>query len=382
MAVLTVGLSGQYSTIAAAVNASASGDTIQVTADHVYTGDYFYISHSLTLQAVAGEVQLDANGGGLAGKAAIIAGTATGSPDITIQGFNVYNAAVGDGNGAAVRYEGGNLHLIDDYFHNNQEGLLGNGDDPNGTISVLHSEFAFNGDGSGFTHNFYSGAIASVSISDSYFHDAAVGHEVKSRAASLTITNSRIFDNQATASYSVDAPNGGALNISGSQIEQGPNSENRSIFAYGEEGVTHPGSASVHDNTIVNDEAGGFMVVGGPISFANNQTFGIDAGSGNVLLASRPSLDTSSLNFISTPTPAPTPTPIPTPTPTPAPIPDPTPPPPPAITLAQYHATVLADFMTYATAHPATWQASLPVFYSEFFSKTVLTTPLPGDLWS
>jgi hypothetical protein len=32
--------------------------------------------------------------------------------------------SVPDGNGAAVRYEGGNLTLNDDYFHDNQEGLL------------------------------------------------------------------------------------------------------------------------------------------------------------------------------------------------------------------------------------------------------------------
>ena len=36
MAVLTVGLHAQFTTIAAAVAAAASGDTINVTADHTY----------------------------------------------------------------------------------------------------------------------------------------------------------------------------------------------------------------------------------------------------------------------------------------------------------------------------------------------------------
>jgi hypothetical protein len=100
MAVLTVGLSGQnFTTIADAVNASASGDTIEVTADHVYNNDFFFIGHSLTLQAVGGEVQIAANGSGLNGKAAIIAGTSTGSPNITIQGFDISGVAVNDGNG-------------------------------------------------------------------------------------------------------------------------------------------------------------------------------------------------------------------------------------------------------------------------------------------
>ena len=394
MAVLTVGLSGQFSTIAAAVNAAASGDTINGTADHVYSGDFFYINKSLTLNAVGGEVHITGNGSGLAGKAAIITGTATGHENIAINGFDVSGVAVADGNGAAIRYEGGNLTLTDDYFHNNQEGLLGNGDDPNGTISVLHSEFAFNGDGSGFTHNFYAGNIAAVTIDNSYFHDAVVGHEIKSRAASLTVTNSRVFDNQATASYSIDAPNGGALNVANDVIEQGPNSENRGIFAWGEEGITHPGTASVHDNTIVNDEAGGFMVVGGPISFSNNQTFGIDAGAGNVDLASRPSLDTSSLAFISSPSPTPSPPPPtpapPPPEPTPPPPssgPDPIPPvtpPPPTLTLDQYHTMVATDFLNYFLAHPDVLRSpsAMGAISFEVNTTSVPTTPVPGDLWS
>ena len=129
------------------------------------------------------------------------------------EGFDISGVTVPDGNGAAIRYEGGALSLSDDYFHDNQEGLLGAAD-PNGTIAIDHSEFASNGDGSGSTHNLYVGAIASFSLTNSYIHDAVVGHEVKSRAASNTITGNRIFDNGSSASYSIDLPNGGNASIS------------------------------------------------------------------------------------------------------------------------------------------------------------------------
>ena len=55
MAVLTVGQGEQFSTIAAAVGAAGSGDTIDVNAGS-YTDDFLTIEQNLTLQAVGGEV--------------------------------------------------------------------------------------------------------------------------------------------------------------------------------------------------------------------------------------------------------------------------------------------------------------------------------------
>jgi hypothetical protein len=135
-------------------------------------------------------------------------------------------------------------------------------------------------------------------------------------------------------------------------------------------------------------------VLGGPATLTNNQLWNLTnlgnaSGSGNVNLAARPSLDTSSLAFIN-----------------PASgggstdggggstggsggdtgggTSNPPPPPPPTLTLDDYHAMVLADFMTYFTTHPSviTDQQALGVFVTEYTSPTVLLTPPPGDLWS
>ena len=220
--------------IQAAINAAHAGDTIDVAAG-TYTDQFLTIRTSITLQAVGGEVLLRETTSPPNGKAMVTEGAS--GIRVAINGFDIGGVAVPDRNGAAVRYEGGALSLSNDYFHNNQEGLLGAAD-PNGSITIDHSEFANNGDGSGSTHNIYVGAVASFTLTNSYVHDAIVGHEVKSRAANNTITGNRIFDNGSSASYSIDLPNGGNASIANNVIEQGAHTQNPNIIAYGEEG--HP----------------------------------------------------------------------------------------------------------------------------------------------
>ena len=50
----------------------------------------------------------------------------------------------------------------------------------------------------------------------------------------------------------------GNATIQNNVIEQGPNTQNPYIIAYGEEGQSNPGTTvSIADNTIVNDDPGG-----------------------------------------------------------------------------------------------------------------------------
>ena len=70
-------------------------------------------------------------------------------------------------------------------------------------------------------HNIYIGKIASLTITNSYIHDAIVGHEIKSRAAITTIENNRIVDGTGNASYSIDLPNSGIGIIKNNLIQQG-----------------------------------------------------------------------------------------------------------------------------------------------------------------
>ncbi|HET8995946.1 MAG TPA: Hint domain-containing protein, partial [Acetobacteraceae bacterium] len=225
---------------------------------------------------------------------------------VTINGFEISGVSVSSGNGAAIRYEGGTLTLNNDFFHNNEDGMLA-ASDPSGSITISHSEFAFNGTGDGQTHNLYVNDVGTLTITGSYFHDANVGHEIKSRAENTTITNTRIFDNSSPASYSIDLPNGGNATIQNNTIEKGANSQNGAFISYGEEGLVNTGTTVlIANNTFVNDRYSAVAVTGTattPLLFQNNQLYGMNSGqigspvseSGTTYLSTRPTLDTSSL---------------------------------------------------------------------------------------
>jgi Ca2+-binding RTX toxin-like protein len=301
MATLSVGSGQQYTTIARAVAAANAGDTIAVQAG-TYTNDFATINKPLTITGVGGMAKLVATVAPPNGKAIL-----TTSADVTLDHLDISGAKVSSMNGAGVRYEGGNLTLTNDYIHDNQDGLLAN---PNlaGSINISRSEFSHNGAGDGYSHNLYVGDVGSLTISDSYFHDAVVGHEIKSRAENTTITNTRVFDNGGSASYSIDLPNGGHAVLNGNTIEQGPNTQNPVIVAFGAEGGLHGNtSLSMTGNTVVDDAGTNSRLLmnatGATAEVSGTSTWGISGSefgsgpqhvTGTVALASRPGLDTSS----------------------------------------------------------------------------------------
>ena len=250
MATLNVGAGQAYATLSAAVAASRDGDVIAVQAG-TYVNDFATISKDITIVGVGGMANFVATVAPPNGKGIFVT-----QGDVTIQNLSFSGAAVADGNGAGIRYEGGNLVIIDSYFHDNQMGLLANAD-PNGTIRIVGSEFGATRDSDSLNHNLYVGNIASLVIDDSYFHDANDGHQIKSRAQSTTITNSRIYDGSGAGSYSIDLPNGGVGVIRNNVIQQGPNSDNPAIIHYGDESAAYAGSSLlIEDNVVVNDMSG------------------------------------------------------------------------------------------------------------------------------
>jgi hypothetical protein len=378
MAIISVAAGGD---IQAAIDRAQPGDTVQVAAGS-YVNQFLSVFKDITLMAVGGFAVMTETIQPPNGKAMIDEGG-----NVTISGFDISGVTVPDANGAAVRYESGNLTLNDVYFHGNQDGILG-APDPNGSITIDRSEFAFNGvGGSGGTHDIYIGMVASFTLTNSYIHDANQGHEVKSRAANNTITNNRLFDGNSDASYTVDIPNGGNLTLAGNAIEQGPNSPNQNIIAYGEEGLAYPSNnVSMTGNTIVNDRSGGVGILNptgvGLTSFAGNSVFGLANPLGGTVVA-RPVLDLAPIGFLggTPPTPATPPPPAPTP---PPPATPPPPPPPPVLTIDQYHTLMLTDFTAYSVAHPSVWLSSpaLSAITFEITAKTIPVGHVAGDLWS
>jgi len=316
---LTVGQGQQFATISSAIAASRDGDIIQVQAG-TYTNDYASINTKITLQGVGGMVKMVSTGDIGNGKGILITNT-----DVTIDHFEFSGAQVADNNGAGIRYQGGALTVTNSYFHDNQNGLLAN-PSSTGTITIRNSEFDHNGEGSGSTHNIYVGDIAKLTIDSSFFHDAVIGHEIKSRAEETVITNNRIYDENGTSSYSIDLPNGGKATISGNVIQQGVNGDNPNIIAFGAEGGIHAGSsATISNNTVMNDMGRGAFVwdaSGSPISVSGTKAWNVatmSSGSGvtvsgTTTLSSEPALDLSH-PWSSTSSPPPSPPPPPPPPP-------------------------------------------------------------------
>lgn len=300
---ITVGVGKQFSTLAAAVAASRDGDVIGIDAG-TYVNDFASINTKITLVGVGGLAHFKATGLIGNGKGILITNT-----DVTIDGLEFSGATVADQNGAGIRYQGGALTIRDSYFHDNQNGLLGN-PVAGGTISIDNTEFWNNGRGDGYTHNLYVGDIARLTVTDSFFHSANVGHEIKSRARENTITNNRIFDQaDGTGSYSIDLPNGGVGVIRGNVIEQGALGQNPAIIHFGGEGTAYAGSSLViDDNVVVNHMASGSarlllnQAAGVTASVTGNDVYGLGSGqivsgggtvSGTTYLAADPVLDTS-----------------------------------------------------------------------------------------
>lgn len=302
MATLNVGANQQYSTVSAAVAAAKDGDVLAIQAG-TYTNDFATIGKSITLQGVGGMAKLVATVAPPNGKAILVT-----RGNVTIDNLEFSGAKVADRNGAGIRHETGDLTVTDSYFHHNENGILANANAA-GSVTIRNSEFDSNGAGDGYSHNLYVNAVANLTIDGSYFHDAKVGHEIKSRALNTTITNTRIQDEGGTASYSVDLPNGGRALLANNTIEQGPASQNPAIVSFGAEGGLHANTGlELRDNVAVNDLGSSSARLlnnhtGAVATVAGTDTWGLTASqmawgpanvSGTTALAARPALDEAS----------------------------------------------------------------------------------------
>ncbi|MGH2881724.1 MAG: hypothetical protein ACRDPA_03305, partial [Solirubrobacteraceae bacterium] len=143
------------------------------------------------------------------------------------------------------------------------------------SIVINSSVFARNGAGDGFSHNIYINHVRSFTLRYSYSTDARVGHLVKSRALRNYILYDRLTGENGTDSYELDLPNGGLSYVIGTVIEQGRNTQNPNMLAYGEEGDLNPDShLYVVNDTFVNDlHRGDAIFVGSQVTepvFAEN----------------------------------------------------------------------------------------------------------------
>ncbi len=253
--VLEVGAGKAYATPSAAAAAARDGDVVKISAGD-YTGDYAtWSANNLTICGAGGRARLFANSAIPNGKAIwVIRGN-----DATVDAIEFHNAKVPDQNGAGIRTEGINLSVINSGFYDNENGILG-GLSTASTVTITGSEFARNGFGDGFSHNLYINNIGRLNVSASFFREAKVGHNLKSRARVNVIENSYFMDGaNGNASYLADFSNGGDVYLRGNLFHKGPNAENTSAaIAFGQEGLSNPlNKLTLIHNTIVMQRASG-----------------------------------------------------------------------------------------------------------------------------
>jgi len=152
---------------------------------------------------------------------------------------------VGDGNGAGIRIEMGDLTVTRSTFLDSQEGILGGGHPTVRSITIDQSSFAGLGqcdESPSCAHSVYLSVDGLVTITRSRFERGTGGHYVKLRARRVAIT-SNSFDDSAgrKTNYMIDLCEGGTGTIAQNMFVQGKGKENRSgLIVVAAEARTYP----------------------------------------------------------------------------------------------------------------------------------------------
>lgn len=255
--VIRVGRTGDVRSVGEASRIARSGDVIEIEAGD-YTGDVaVWAQKELTIRGVNGRPRLVAAGASVEGKGIWV----VRGDRLTVQNVAFVGARVRDRNGAGIRLERGALTVRNCVFEDNENGIL-TGNQTSIELVIENSEFVRNGAGDGRSHNLYVGSNAKLVVIGSYFHEARVGHLLKSRARESLILYNRLTDEGGRASYELEFPVGGLAVVLGNLIEQGPRTENSAIVSFGAEGYNWPrNELHLGHNTIVNDRPQGGVYI-------------------------------------------------------------------------------------------------------------------------
>jgi len=160
-----------------------------------------------------------------------------------VEGLVFAGLTVGDGNGAGIRLEKGNLAVSQAWFRDSQQGIL-TAADPSGTIAIDKSTFTRLGTcefSAGCAHSLYVGDYGALTVTRSRFEQGRGGHYVKTRSARVAILDNSFDDSAGSGTnYMIDLSNGSSGRIAGNWMVQGRNKENYSAFiANAAEGKWH-----------------------------------------------------------------------------------------------------------------------------------------------
>lgn len=225
----TVAETGQgFAHLQDAVSSIRMGTATIVIAPGIYHECAVQQGGRITLRAaVAGRAIFD--GTACEGKATLV----LRGQETTIDGLVFRGVRVGDGNGAGVRTEMGDLHVVNAMFLDSQEGILG-GQPTAQRITIDRSTFAGLGQcdqTADCAHGIYLANRGSVTVTRSRFERGTGGHYVKLRSPHVSITDNS-FDDTAgrKTNYMIDLPDGATGVIARNTFVQGAHKENHSAL--------------------------------------------------------------------------------------------------------------------------------------------------------
>jgi hypothetical protein len=289
-----------YNTLADALAAANDGATIVIKPGLYRRQTGVVARNNLKIIGDGALVHLAAEGESAQGKGTLLVRGA----NTTIENLEFSTAAAPDGNGAGIRLEGLGLVLRHCFFHDNQEGLL-TGKIQDCDLLMEFCEFARNGAGDGQTHNFYVGQIRKLTMRGCYSHHGKVGHLGKSRAIENFILACRFSDEGGNASYELEFPSGGKVDIRGCVFEQSETTDNDTIISFGaEKNLLNPQQEfRFYQNTVVNRAGRGRMLqlVTAPTTqdIVDNVFAGVGppSDSGNTAVALSQLVDAQNMDF-------------------------------------------------------------------------------------
>jgi len=254
---LEVGPDADYKLPSAAIEAANNRDVVNIA-----PGTYFDCAiirqRDITIQGSGPGVVLTDKVCG--GKALLV----VSGQNIVIRNLTLQRARVPEGNGAGIRYEGGNMTVENVRFINNQDGILG-APDPEGTVRIIGSDFLQNGTCEhACAHGVYVNSLKLLHIETSRFFETKEGHHIKSRALRTEVIDSDLADgDNGSSSYLIDIPNGGSLVLRNSRMQKGIHTGNPdNVIMIGAEGIKQPTEEIViANNTFVNDQNRGTTFV-------------------------------------------------------------------------------------------------------------------------
>ena len=275
---LEVGQGKTYPMPSAAAAAVEPGDTIDI-----FPGQYFDCAvigkDNVTIEGVGDAEKIVMTDKACEGKAILV----IRGENTTVRNLTLTRARVPDENGAGIRGESKSIVIDKVRFINNQNGILSGTD--GGSMIIKDSYFEKNGFcGGACSHGVYAGHLDLLHIENSRFFDTQHAHHIKSRARRTEVIGCDIEDGpDGTASYEVEAPNGGSLIVRDSKIIKGPNAENHTAaIMIGSEGVTQmTPEIIIANNTFRND--GSY-----PTIFVDNLTATEAQLSGNAISGNGP----------------------------------------------------------------------------------------------